>query len=104
MIKLNRDDRVFLRAEANNSSSMLTLKLGEAEFTPISADEPETPYELAVYEDAYYQFTAPETGKYVVNLKRKNGSYVYAYPESENGGFNGNSFSVPPRSFELAKG
>ncbi len=102
MIKLNRDDRVFLRAEANNSSSMLTLKLGEAEFTPISADEPETPYELAVYEDAYYQFTAPETGKYVVNLKRKNGSYVYAYPESENGGFNGNSFSGP-KEFELAK-
>ena len=102
MIKLNRDDKVFLKTYTYDSSSMLTLKLGEVEFTPISADEPETPYELAGGEDAYYQFTAPETGKYVVNLRMKNNGSVYAYPEGENGGFNESNFSGS-KEFELAK-
>ena len=102
MIKLNRDDKVFLKTYTYDSSSMLTLKLGEAEFTPISADEPETPYELAGNEEAYYQFTAPETGKYVVNLRMKNNGSVYAYPEGENGGFNESNFS-DSKEFELAK-
>lgn len=100
MIKLNEDDKMLLRVAAN-SSSTLNLRISEVEFTPISAEEPETPYVLAGNENAYYQFTAPETGQYVVNLKRKNDIYVYAYPEV-NGSFNENRFS-DLKEFELAK-
>lgn len=100
MIKLNKDDRVFLRVKAN-SSSTLNLKISEAEFMQISAEEPERPYELEGREAAYYQFIAPETGQYVVNLKRNNYS-VYVYPEVENGSFDSDGFTGA-KEFKLAK-
>ena len=100
MIKLNKDDKLLLRVIAD-SISTLNLKISEAEFMQISAEEPETPYVLAGSENVYYQFTAPEAGQYVVNLKRKNSSSVYAYPEV-NGDFDRSSF-YGIKEFELAK-
>jgi len=77
IIKLNKDDRVFLEANANGSSSIMTLKLGEVQVNEVTLDNPLSK-ELEAQKDTFFRFKALSDGLYAVSVNSNNVSVQYA--------------------------